>query len=876
MSTNGYNEYNHQTPDEDYDEEFNIEINKNIENEVLNNKMAFRRILNKMFSKKFLMIGLVAIFIAIFIGLAYFSKRFGEGETSAEASGYILDNEVDIKEKQNQGYYYVLSKDIIEKYEKALNEAYDKGEYDKEWLNTLYDITTTDIEQNESVIHTSEEKVEFNEQIFEEWFNTDDRKVWEPYLIKMFMTEIASSYPKLGDYEGEENTEDKQGTKKDENGDYAVQGKVEIQRTKIRENGTEGETIKLKYLPARELDRLIQIDDISALDYFSFDETAGYIYYASYTKYQTTTMGYNSTLGSDSIIDQENYRLRRSYIPYRNLTSNFSMPYNFLEALLQTSENPEYVMAVSNLILNETEIVLMIQDQIKVKKEVPSMENGTKVVNYEYTNSSNAYIKKAKTWCTDFEDKAELDVSTNQDKYTNTNGQEVNRTTTTYNFNVKSASDKKIISDKFLGLWKNKTGEYSQGVLYYAKGKEVSYKLPPDYTEKSNPVEQITSSEAKEDIDDLTDLLSRYKNTQTHEKLMKYFWNIYTEKNVYEVDIESMIKQFNTGKFKTMVGASVSDYTLSQKLGKSLSKVGFNSNAIAIIRAQVELFDKSEFRNSTKNVLGISEKEYGERIYNSTYTNFVNDGICFGIGKWTTSERKKGLLDYAKSKGKSINDDDIQIEYLIAELDSTGTSDASKFAKYQLEIYGDSLKNVSTLQEAATLYYTAFIKDIEDMIIWPTQTVSSTGEVKTTVITNRTEVNRITNSTEENTITNMIDVNNTTNSNTETSTIMDDNGNMGTSTTTNDNSNTETSSSIITALINCAEEIQNSDPTTTSEGYSVYETYETHGHTFERISQHDFPDVPFTDRADGGSPPTIYGRRTFNSFNMDGNKWAGT
>ena len=74
--------------------------------------------------KLFIIILIIAILTPTFIGLAYFSKRYGEGETSAKASGYILDNEVDIKEKEDKGYYYTLNKDIVDKYKQALNTAY--------------------------------------------------------------------------------------------------------------------------------------------------------------------------------------------------------------------------------------------------------------------------------------------------------------------------------------------------------------------------------------------------------------------------------------------------------------------------------------------------------------------------------------------------------------------------------------------------------------------------------------------------------------------------------------------------------------------------------------------------------------------------------
>ncbi|MDE5830780.1 MAG: hypothetical protein K2H53_03825, partial [Clostridia bacterium] len=61
-----------------------------------------------------------------------------------------------------------------------------------------------------------------------DWFGTED---YEKYLVKLIRAEIASSYPKLGDYKGTDGTEDEQGNKKDSNGNYVAQGVVQIKRT---------------------------------------------------------------------------------------------------------------------------------------------------------------------------------------------------------------------------------------------------------------------------------------------------------------------------------------------------------------------------------------------------------------------------------------------------------------------------------------------------------------------------------------------------------------------------------------------------------------------------------------------------------------------
>ncbi len=69
-------------------------------------------------------------------------------------------------------------------------------------------------------------------------------------------------------------------------------------------------------------------------------------------------------------------------------------------------------------------------------------------------------------------------------------------------------------------------------------------------------------------------------------------------------------------------------------------------------------------------ILGFSSPEYTEAVDNGTYENFAKDVAGYGLAQWTMGVRKKGLLDYAKSTGRSIGDLTMQLEYLWMELNN--------------------------------------------------------------------------------------------------------------------------------------------------------------------------------------------------------------
>ena len=260
----------------------------------------------------------------------------------------------------------------------------------------------------------------------EKLINLFHTKKYEPYLVKMIRAEIGSSYPKLGTYEGEGN-KDEQGNQKDKDDDYVAQGIAQIKRTKMNEDGSVGEEIDLKYIPNDEFDQLVTDGDSSVLNYYTYDISKGAITYATYSK----------TVHNGEV---ESYTIRKNSVSYKSVTSTCSMPFDFLFALLQESECPDYVSAVVELLLQDSELVIMIQDSLNVSRltEVKSsvlerdvkaeddstgallsysvdFDYGTSVtdVTETYSNSAKMFIQKANTWCLKFEQEAVSKVTEN-------------------------------------------------------------------------------------------------------------------------------------------------------------------------------------------------------------------------------------------------------------------------------------------------------------------------------------------------------------------------------------------------------------------------------------------------------------------------------
>lgn len=124
------------------------------------------------------------------------------------------------------------------------------------------------------------------------------------------------------------------------------------------------------------------------------------------------------------------------------------------------------------------------------------------------------------------------------------------------------------------------------------------------------------------------------------------YGNVSQDKAVDKTLPEERIWQFLKGK-------GLSDYATAGIMGNLYAESGL---------VPTNLEDYYECK------LGMSDDEYTCAVDAGEYPNFVHDRAGYGLAQWTYYSRKAGLLKYARAKGKSIGDLDMQLEFLWQEL----------------------------------------------------------------------------------------------------------------------------------------------------------------------------------------------------------------
>ena len=131
---------------------------------------------------------------------------------------------------------------------------------------------------------------------------------------------------------------------------------------------------------------------------------------------------------------------------------------------------------------------------------------------------------------------------------------------------------------------------------------------------------------------------------------------------------------------------------LMERIGNAFGVAGLMGNLYA-----ESALNPKNLQNTYEKKLGMTDESYTAAVDNGSYSNFVRDAAGYGLAQWTYWSRKQNLLNFAKEKGASIGDLDMQLEFLMKELN--GYSSVFK-----------TLKAAVSVQEASDIVLTQYEK----------------------------------------------------------------------------------------------------------------------------------------------------------------------
>lgn len=79
-------------------------------------------------------------------------------------------------------------------------------------------------------------------------------------------------------------------------------------------------------------------------------------------------------------------------------------------------------------------------------------------------------------------------------------------------------------------------------------------------------------------------------------------------------------------------------------------------------------FKSNNLQNSYEKKFNVTDDGYTAAVDGGLYPGFATDKAGYGLAQWTSSGRKQALLTYAKQKGVSIADFQMQLDFIMVEL----------------------------------------------------------------------------------------------------------------------------------------------------------------------------------------------------------------
>lgn len=110
-----------------------------------------------------------------------------------------------------------------------------------------------------------------------------------------------------------------------------------------------------------------------------------------------------------------------------------------------------------------------------------------------------------------------------------------------------------------------------------------------------------------------------------------------------------------------------------KKIWDSLLKFIGNPYGVAGLMGNLKAesgLNPKALESTYRTKLGMTNAQYVKAVDDGSYQFFQSDGAGFGLAQWTYESHKQNLLTFARYKGTSIGDLDMQLEFLQSDLNA--------------------------------------------------------------------------------------------------------------------------------------------------------------------------------------------------------------
>lgn len=376
---------------------------------------------------------------------------------------------------------------------------------------------------------------------------------------------------------------------------------------------------------------------------------------------------------------QTTYKATEVSIDYKNMISQYTTSMCFFLDLGMTTRNPEFLEEVVNLVKANTNIQLTVlnttttktttqvdketqhirtREKVRIRGEEVMRETSTDktttttTITTVKTVTPTVKVTSVDTWvCSQkityskipgtLVEEEPYTIEQESESAKSLSSDTTREETVSWITREDSIINTSSISDTYdSGI----ASDYTDNTDAFIALLDVEHKLP------NSKEKRTAGAYLKSDAELLFQLLSQNSETANMEIVMRYIMQKYDKYGDYEAE-DFSFHMFDQGSFTTITGIYGS--SVEDKFWYALKRMNYSNEAIA--GAMGNIYCESGFKPTALN----------------------SSSGAYGLAQWLGG-RRTNLQNYAASKGKTEEDEDCQIEFLIAEL--TGTGDAASYA----------------------------------------------------------------------------------------------------------------------------------------------------------------------------------------------------
>lgn len=165
-----------------------------------------------------------------------------------------------------------------------------------------------------------------------------------------------------------------------------------------------------------------------------------------------------------------------------------------------------------------------------------------------------------------------------------------------------------------------------------------------------------------------------------------------------------------------------------------LIQAGLTSEGAFALMGNLQAESGLRSNNAENGRISLSDDDYTAAVDNGTYTEFVTDAIGYGLAQWTYWSRKQSLLAFSKSRGCSIGDCAMQLDFCLKEIkeryiglfnELCSTKDLKQATSDVCTIYEKpAVNNIETRYKYAQQFYAEFVNSKEETALTENEAIA--------------------------------------------------------------------------------------------------------------------------------------------------------